>query len=160
MFEQSHAEVRRWIEEGLVDGLRIDHPDGLFDPAEYLVRLRELSGGAYTLVEKILEDGEELPEDFECEGTTGYDALGLVDRVFVDPAGEAPLTDLDTKLRGEPADYAAMTHGTKRWMADGLLNAEIRRLARLAPAVERSEAEAKPLSIDTLADALPYGDPT
>ncbi|GAA2198549.1 malto-oligosyltrehalose synthase [Sinomonas flava] len=153
VFEQSHAEVRRWIEEGLVDGLRIDHPDGLFDPAEYLVRLRELSGGAYTLVEKILEDGEELPEDFECEGTTGYDALGLIDRVFVDPAGEAPLTDLDTKLRGEAADYAAMIHGTKRWMADGLLNAEIRRLARLAAvpaaAVERSEAESKPLGLDT-----------
>jgi (1->4)-alpha-D-glucan 1-alpha-D-glucosylmutase len=132
VFEQSHAEVRRWIDEGLVDGLRIDHPDGLFDPTGYLERLRDLSGGAYTLVEKILEDGEALPEDFDCEGTTGYDALGLIDRLFVDPAGEGPLTELDSKLRGEPADFAAMVHTTKRWMADGLLNAEVRRLARLA----------------------------
>lgn len=165
VFEESHAEVRRWVEAGLVDGLRIDHPDGLRDPAEYLERLRELSGGAYTLVEKILEPGEELPEDFACEGTTGYDALGLVDRVLVDPAGEEPLTALDTRLRGEAADYAEMIHGTKRWMADGLLHAEMLRLARLAaaptveqteadsnPVVERSEAESKPLHV--LADAL------
>ncbi|MDQ0258593.1 (1-_4)-alpha-D-glucan 1-alpha-D-glucosylmutase [Sinomonas atrocyanea] len=163
VFEESHAEVRRWVEAGLVDGLRIDHPDGLRDPAGYLERLRELSGGAYTLVEKILEPGEALPADFPCEGTTGYDALGLVDRVLVDPAGEEPLTALDTRLRGEEADYAEMIHGTKRWMADGLLHAEILRLARIAAAGtvgERSgaegsrdaEAESKPL--DVLADAL------
>ncbi|AMM33494.1 Malto-oligosyltrehalose synthase [Sinomonas atrocyanea] len=158
VFEESHAEVRRWLEAGLVDGLRIDHPDGLRDPAEYLERLRELSGGAYTLVEKILEPGEALPADFPCEGTTGYDALGLVDRVLVDPAGEEPLTALDTGLRGEAADYAEMIHGTKRWMADGLLHAEILRLARLAAApaagggVGGSEAESEPL--DVLADAL------
>ncbi|BCT77021.1 hypothetical protein SCMU_28630 [Sinomonas cyclohexanicum] len=132
VFAQSHAEVRRWVEEGLVDGLRIDHPDGLLDPAQYLERLRDLSGGAYTLVEKILEPGEALPEHFECEGTTGYDALALLDRVLVDPAGEEPLTALDTVVRGEPADYGAMVHETKRWMADGLLRAEILRLARLA----------------------------
>jgi (1->4)-alpha-D-glucan 1-alpha-D-glucosylmutase len=164
VFAQSHAEVRRWIEEGLVDGLRIDHPDGLFDPEEYLERLRELSGGAYTLVEKILEPGESLPDDFACEGTTGYDALGLVDRVLVDPAGEAPLTGLDTRLRGEPADYAEMVHGTKRWMADGLLRAEILRLARLAaappPEQEGAAAEegragdSQRPSLDVLADAL------
>ncbi len=75
--------------EGLVDGLRVDHPDGLADPAGYLRWLKELSGGAYVLVEKILEPGEVLPGDFACEGTTGYDALADVDRVLVDPAGEA-----------------------------------------------------------------------
>lgn len=148
VFAQSHAEVRRWVEEGLVDGLRIDHPDGLLDPAQYLERLRDLSGGAYTLVEKILEPGEALPEHFECEGTTGYDALALLDRVLVDPAGEEPLTALDTVVRGEPADYGAMVHETKRWMADGLLRAEILRLARLA-AVPAAAVE-----LDTLADAL------
>ncbi|MDQ4488855.1 malto-oligosyltrehalose synthase [Sinomonas sp. ASV486] len=161
VFAQSHAEVHRWIEDGLVDGLRIDHPDGLMDPAEYLERLRELSGGAYTLVEKILEPGEVLPDDFECEGTTGYDALGLVDRVLVDPAGEEPLTALDTRLRGGPADYAAMIHETKRWMADGLLRAEVLRLARLAAAqvaegaaAEPSEEEPEPPSLEALAEAI------
>ena len=56
-----HVEIRRWFDEGLVDGLRVDHPDGLRDPAGYLDDLAELTGGAYVLVEKILEPGEELP---------------------------------------------------------------------------------------------------
>ena len=62
VFDETHAEIGRWFREGLVDGLRIDHPDGLADPAGYLEQLSELTGGAYVLVEKILEPGEKLPE--------------------------------------------------------------------------------------------------
>ncbi len=142
VFDEAHAEVRRWFDEGLVDGLRIDHPDGLADPKGYLARLRELTGGAYILVEKILEPGEKLPADWETEGTTGYDALADVDRLFVDPAGEAPLTDL---VPMEP--YAGMIHGTKRVIADGLLQSEVQRLVRLLP-------EDSGLNPDTAADAL------
>ncbi|MET4589076.1 malto-oligosyltrehalose synthase [Arthrobacter sp. 754] len=136
VFDEAHAEVKRWFSEGLVDGLRVDHPDGLADPEGYLRRLKEISGGAYVLVEKILEPGEELPAEFDCEGTTGYDALADLDRVLVDPAGEARLNALDAELRGatEPADYAAMILGTKRAIADGILRAEVLRLARLVPA--------------------------
>ena len=76
-FEQSHGEIGRWFSEGLVDGLRIDHPDGLADPAGYLADLATLTGGAYVLVEKILEPGEKLPVGWKCQGTTGYDALAL-----------------------------------------------------------------------------------
>jgi (1->4)-alpha-D-glucan 1-alpha-D-glucosylmutase len=149
VFDEAHAEVARWFREGLVDGLRVDHPDGLADPAGYLHRLKGISGGAYVLVEKILEPGEELPPEFECEGTTGYDALADVDRVLVDPAGQVPLDELDAQLRlaGEPADYAAMILGTKRAIADGILRSEILRLARLVP----SDAG---LSQDAAADAL------
>lgn len=136
VFDEAHAEVVRWFKGGLVDGLRIDHPDGLADPGGYLRRLKEVTGGAYVLAEKILEPGEELPPEFQCEGTTGYDALADVDRLFVDPEGEAPLTRLDARLRGsrKPADYAAMIHGTKRAIADGMLHSEILRLVRLLPA--------------------------
>ncbi|OFI40012.1 malto-oligosyltrehalose synthase [Arthrobacter sp. SW1] len=133
VFEESHAEILRWFREGLADGLRIDHPDGLADPAGYLARLKEATGGAYVLVEKILEPGESLPESFTCEGTTGYDALADVDRLFTDPDGEAGLDALDARLRGEPADYQAMIHGTKRRVTDGILHSEILRLARLLP---------------------------
>ncbi|WP_347111235.1 malto-oligosyltrehalose synthase [Paenarthrobacter sp. S56] len=135
VFDESHQEITRWFKEGLADGLRIDHPDGLADPEGYLARLREATGGAYLLVEKILEPGEKLPETFECEGTTGYDALADVDRLFVDPAAEAFLDDLDARLRGEPeaADYHVMIHGTKRRIADGILRSEILRLSRLVP---------------------------
>jgi (1->4)-alpha-D-glucan 1-alpha-D-glucosylmutase len=149
VFEEAHAEVGRWFNEGLVDGLRVDHPDGLADPAGYLRWLKELSGGAYILVEKILEPGEVLPQDFATEGTTGYDALADVDRVFVDPAGQQPLDDLDAKLResAAPADYAEMIRGTKRMIADGILRSEVLRLARLVP-------DSYGLSVEQAADAI------
>ncbi|SEP59030.1 malto-oligosyltrehalose synthase [Arthrobacter sp. OV608] len=149
VFQEAHAEVGRWCKEGLVDGLRVDHPDGLADPAGYLRWLKDLSGGAYILVEKILEPGETLPQDFATEGTTGYDALADVDRVFVDPAGEQPLNELDAKLResAAPADYAEMVRGTKRMIADGILRSEVLRLARLVP-------ESHGLPVEQAADAL------
>ena len=149
VFEEAHAEVGRWFREGLVDGLRVDHPDGLADPVGYLRWLKDLSGGAYVLVEKILEPGEDLPSEFACEGTTGYDALADVDRVFVDPAGEQALDALDAKLRNSdiPADYAGMIRGTKRMIADGILRSEVLRLARLVP-------ESHGLTVDQAADAI------
>ncbi|WP_427129848.1 malto-oligosyltrehalose synthase [Pseudarthrobacter sp. S9] len=135
VFDEAHEEVVRWFREGLVDGLRIDHPDGLADPEGYLRRLREVTGGSYLLIEKILEPGEELPSGFDCEGTTGYDALADVDRVFVDAGGQAALDALDTELRGgQPADYEDMIRGTKRRITDGILHSEMLRLARLMPA--------------------------
>ncbi|NYM12656.1 malto-oligosyltrehalose synthase, partial [Salmonella enterica subsp. enterica serovar Typhimurium] len=78
--------------EGLVDGLRVDHPDGLADPAGYARRLRShVLPEGYLVVEKILEPGEALPADWPVDGTTGYDALGEVERVFMHPvaAGDA-----------------------------------------------------------------------
>lgn len=149
VFEEAHAEVGRWFTEGLVDGLRVDHPDGLADPAGYLRRLKDLTGGAYVLVEKILEPGEVLPGDFACEGTTGYDALADVDRVLVDPAGQTALDELDAALRGTgaPADYAEMIRGTKRMIADGILRSEVLRLARLVPTDQG-------LSLEQTADAI------
>ena len=63
VFAETHVEIKRWFDEGLVDGLRVDHPDGLRDPKRYLDDLAALTGGAYVLVEKILEPGEHLPAD-------------------------------------------------------------------------------------------------
>jgi malto-oligosyltrehalose synthase/malto-oligosyltrehalose trehalohydrolase len=128
-FARSHAEIKRWFDEGLVHGLRVDHPDGLRDPKKYLDDLADLTRGAYVLVEKILEPGEELPHSWATAGTTGYDALGVIDRVLVDPDGEEPLDELETRLRG-PVDWHAMTHGTKREVADVILHSEVRRIAR------------------------------
>ena len=126
VFDETHSEVKRWFDEHLVDGLRVDHPDGLRDPAGYLDDLAELTGGAYVLVEKILEPGETLPSSWATAGTTGYDALGLVDRVLTAPvpAGELPQ---------DGQDWAAMIHGTKRAVADTILGSEIRRIVRELP---------------------------
>jgi (1->4)-alpha-D-glucan 1-alpha-D-glucosylmutase len=127
---RSHAEIRRWFDEGLVDGLRVDHPDGLRDPQRYLDDLAELTGGAYVLVEKILEPGEELPTSWATAGTTGYDALAHVDRVLTDPSGQAALDTLEARLRGAPVDWVGLIHDRKRDVADGILQSEVRRIVR------------------------------
>ncbi|GGC85848.1 malto-oligosyltrehalose synthase [Tersicoccus solisilvae] len=146
VFDASHTEIRRWVTDGLVDGLRIDHPDGLRDPAGYLDALADATGGVYVLVEKILEPGERLPSGWATAGTTGYDALADVDRLFTDPAGEA---GLDAVTGG--VDWAQLIHGTKRDFADGTLLAETRRLVRELPGdIGLDEATAQ----DALAELL------
>ncbi|MCU1438302.1 MAG: putative sugar synthase [Naasia sp.] len=148
VFARSHAEILRWVREGLADGLRIDHPDGLFDPGKYLDDLAEATGGAYVLVEKILEGDEQMPASWKTAGTTGYDALGDIERILVDPAGEAALTALDTQLRdGTAVDWHDMVHESKRAVADGILRSEVLRLDRVvADRVDRSD--------DRVADAI------
>lgn len=138
VFEESHREIARWITDGLADGLRVDHPDGLADPGGYLERLADATGAAYTLVEKILEPGEELPPWWRTDGTTGYDALAEIDRVLIDADGIARLDDLDAALRAETGLPEALPWhdlilSTKRMIADELLQSEIRRLVRALP---------------------------
>jgi (1->4)-alpha-D-glucan 1-alpha-D-glucosylmutase len=100
VFEASHAKVLALVAEGLVDGLRIDHPDGLADPAGYLARLRE-RGVERVWVEKILEADETL-RDWPVSGTVGYEFLNDVAALWVDPAGEAALTDLWASFDSTP----------------------------------------------------------
>ncbi|MGA9312579.1 MAG: malto-oligosyltrehalose synthase [Pseudonocardiaceae bacterium] len=133
VFEATHGEVLRWAAEGEVGGLRVDHPDGLTDPAGYLHRLREQAPDAWIVVEKILEPGEQLPASWPVAGTTGYDALAEVDGVLVDPAGESTLTALDTELTGVQTDWAQLVHDCKLDVATGMLGSELHRLAALAP---------------------------
>ena len=148
VFDESHAEILRWIREGLADGLRVDHPDGLQNPGGYLDRLAEATGNAYVLVEKILEHGETLPAHWQTAGTTGYDALADIDRVLVDPAGREPLDVLDAELRGTPApvEWEELIHGTKRGITDGILRSEVLRLDRLIPGIDAADALAELLA--------------
>lgn len=138
VFEESHREIVRWITEGLADGLRVDHPDGLVDPAGYLEDLADATGAAYTLVEKILEPGEQLPSWWRTDGTTGYDALAEIDRVLVDGDGVARLDALDARLREESGLPVAeawhdLTLSTKRMVAESILQSEVHRLVRALP---------------------------
>jgi len=132
VFDESHEEIIRWITDGLADGLRVDHPDGLADPAGYLDALAAATAGTYVLVEKILEGDEQLPTSWATAGTTGYDALAEIDRVLVDPAGRAALDALDSTLRDstDPVSWTLLIHGTKRAIADGILRSEVLRLER------------------------------
>ena len=155
VFDASHVEIRRWFQDGLVDGLRVDHPDGLLDPKGYLDDLAELTGGGYVVMEKILEPGERLPEAWATAGTTGYDALALIDRVLIDPAGEAPLSALAARL-GAPTDWPVLVHDSKRAVADGPLHAEVRRIVRDLMDVEgqgRTRPE-PPSLVDAVAELM------
>ena len=132
----------------------MDHPDGLRDPGGYLDDLAALTGGAYVLVEKILEPGETLLSSWATAGTTGYDALGLVDRVLTDPAGEAPLTALAERL-GAPTDWAELIHGSKRAIADRALHPEVRRIVRDLAGPEGEGTRPEPPSfVDAVAELL------
>jgi (1->4)-alpha-D-glucan 1-alpha-D-glucosylmutase len=136
VFRATHELIVQLVENGSVDALRIDHPDGLADPKGYLDRLAEASGGRWTVVEKILEPGEELPGDWPVAGTTGYDAMREVNGLFVDPAAEHELTELYQRLTGDQRDIAAHIEVGKRMVVTDLLPAEVRRMAALAPDVD------------------------
>ena len=140
VFDATHAEVRRWCEEDLVDGIRVDHPDGLADPVGYARRLRELVGpDRWLLVEKILAPGhgstppEVLEPAMPVGGTTGYDMLRLIDQLLVDGRGEGRLSELAAHYCGGPGDDAqvhAQSAELKRQIVTEDLEPELGRLVR------------------------------
>ncbi|WP_445170200.1 malto-oligosyltrehalose synthase [Mycolicibacterium sp. Dal123E01] len=131
VFETSHAEVARWFRDGLVDGIRIDHPDGLTDPTGYLRSLRDLVGPqAWIVIEKILAVGEPLDPTLPIDGTTGYDVLREVGGVFVDPTGEEALTDLVGSNGFDYHDVPDLLHQLKIGAATTTLASELARLCR------------------------------
>jgi (1->4)-alpha-D-glucan 1-alpha-D-glucosylmutase len=135
VFDETHELVLRLVAEGTVTGLRVDHPDGLRDPEGYLRRLYEATAGTWVVVEKILEPGEELPPSWPVAGTTGYDFLNLVGGLFVDPAGEAPLTELHARFTGTSADYHDLRREKKHLVMRQSLAADVHRVTDLAVAV-------------------------
>jgi (1->4)-alpha-D-glucan 1-alpha-D-glucosylmutase len=136
VFAATHAKVFELVDEGLVQGLRVDHPDGLADPRGYLERLR---GSVW--VEKILEPGESL-RDWPVEGTTGYEFANDVTALFVDPAGEELLASLYQELTGETRSFAQVAHEAKLELARTDFRREFERLRALLddPGVEEAAA--------------------
>lgn len=146
VFVDTHREILRWVAAGDVDGLRIDHPDGLADPEGYLTALADAAAGCWVVVEKILEPGEDLPASWQCAGTTGYDALRHITALLVDPAGEAPMTRIYADLTGGSTDFPDLAHELKLRAATTNLAAETQRLARLVPSV--------PSAFDAVAEVM------
>src|SRR5437764_9036528 len=132
VFQETHEKVLGLVAAGLVDGLRVDHPDGLANPREYLERLRE-SGVERIWVEKILEPGEPLRADWPVQGTTGYEFANDSTALFVDPAGEEPLTELYAELTGEQRPFAKVAHEAKLEVARTTFAQEFERLRALHP---------------------------
>ncbi|MFF4956232.1 malto-oligosyltrehalose synthase [Streptomyces sp. NPDC001222] len=136
VFTATHATLLRLLGEGVIDGLRVDHPDGLADPEGYLRRLHEATGGRWTVVEKILAAHERLPAAWPVAGTTGYDALHRLDGLFTDPAGAADLLGHYRRFAAPPGDRGGHWASTVRHAAYRVvtheLAAEVDRLTRLA----------------------------
>ncbi|UOZ11582.1 malto-oligosyltrehalose synthase [Amycolatopsis sp. WQ 127309] len=130
VFAETHGEVLRWVADGDVTGLRVDHPDGLADPGGYFRRLRENAPGAWIVAEKILHPGEPLPQTWPVDGTTGYDALREIAGVFVDAAAEPAYTALADEL-GVRTGYHDVEAEARRLVTDRILVAEVRRIAAL-----------------------------
>jgi (1->4)-alpha-D-glucan 1-alpha-D-glucosylmutase len=141
VFAATHEQIGRWAGEDSVVGLRVDHPDGLVDPLQYLTRLRELAGpDSWLLVEKILETGEVLPSDWPVHGTTGYDALVEVGGVFVRPGYEAMFDRTYRDLTSDERNCAEHVAAGKRTGVETILQAEVSRLARLVPEIADARA--------------------
>ncbi|MFJ5029221.1 malto-oligosyltrehalose synthase [Streptomyces sp. NPDC088560] len=136
VFDATHAKILRLLREGVLDGLRVDHPDGLADPDGYLARLHAASGGRWTVVEKILADGEALPPSWPVAGTTGYDALRRVGGLFTDRAGADELRTAYRRFAVPQTDRGGDWAATARRAAYQVLThelaAETDRLTRVA----------------------------
>ncbi|MFT4216550.1 MAG: malto-oligosyltrehalose synthase [Micropruina sp.] len=133
VFDASHALLLELHHAGVIDGFRIDHPDGLADPAGYLARLvARCRPGTPIWVEKILEGDERLP-DWACHGTTGYDAAAAIDAALIDPAGMDAVSASWAVTGGEP-ELDACLEASKRQVLAQLLQPELNRLQRTAVA--------------------------
>jgi (1->4)-alpha-D-glucan 1-alpha-D-glucosylmutase len=156
VFDAWHAEVARWCADGLVDGIRIDHPDGLSDPGEYLARLRALVGpDVWIVIEKILAVDEALEPTLPVGGTTGYDALREIGGLFVDPAGAPALTALFESAGVDYRQMPALLRQLKAATAAETLSSELARLRRSVVAVAGAD---HPLLPDAVAALLGHID--
>jgi (1->4)-alpha-D-glucan 1-alpha-D-glucosylmutase len=161
LFDRAHDLVLSLIGEGRLDALRIDHVDGLFDPREYCQRLQRRASAAarvpegdfYIVVEKILASHEAL-RDWPIAGTTGYDFINQVGGLFVDPAGEAPLTRIYHRFTGRTDDFDAVLYISKRRITEVNFASETNVLAREFHALSMSQWRSRDFTLHGMRAAL------
>jgi (1->4)-alpha-D-glucan 1-alpha-D-glucosylmutase len=155
VFEAAHARVKALIAEGRVTGLRLDHTDGLYDPADYFDRLRA-SGAAdlYVLAEKILEPGEKLPPAWKIEGTTGYDALAALNGLWIDASAEAKLGELYTRITGDALPFREHVYMGKRIVMRSSFAGEINVLAQALERIAEGNRRSRDFTLVSLTHAI------
>ena len=167
VFEQTHGKILDLIASGLVDGLRIDHIDGLADPRGYCRRLRRRSerllgarppaaalGHLPLYVEKILGQGEQVPGDWRVDGSTGYDFMNQVSLLQHDPAGAAPLGTLWSDLSGRPSDFLEELRQARQAMLTGPLAGDFETVAQALLQVARGDLMSRDLTLGAIRRAL------
>jgi (1->4)-alpha-D-glucan 1-alpha-D-glucosylmutase len=166
VFEDTHRLVLRLLHEGKIDALRIDHPDGLYDPRRYFERLQEgarrgraLPGRAsgasvYVTVEKILGEGERLPADWAVHGTTGYSFMNLVNGLFVDPSTEARVDRIYAAFIGRHIDFLETVHYSKIVIMMASLSSELNLLAGALNRIAKADRASRDFTFGALRRAL------
>ena len=152
VFEAMHALLFRLAGEGLVDGVRLDHIDGLAEPAAYVQRLRQrlealTQGPVYIVAEKILGAEESLPADWGIDGTTGYDFMDQVAAVMHDPDGVALLDAIWKEYRTDPDGFDYLVHSTRRRLLERNFASEFNALTSALHALARSAVATRDLSL-------------
>ncbi|WP_181707174.1 malto-oligosyltrehalose synthase [Chthonobacter rhizosphaerae] len=155
LFEHAHRLVFDLIDRGILDGLRIDHIDGLLDPKTYCHRLRERAPKPiYLVVEKILAEHEPLRPDWDVDGTTGYEVTNLLTGVLTDPAGERTLTESYRAFTGQTQSFPAIVRASKLAIMDNEMAGELNTLARDAARIARSNPRTADFTQNVLRRAL------
>ncbi|MBD2704023.1 malto-oligosyltrehalose synthase [Spirosoma sp. BT702] len=156
VFEHAHEHTKNLLKTGVIQGLRVDHIDGLHDPSRYLEQLREMAGeDAYIVVEKILEAGEALPSNWPIQGETGYQFLAQVNNLFTQTGSQQKFTQFYTKLLGEKQVISRELHDKKAYILDEHMRGELANLTRLFQELNLiEEKELAALPDDTLKGAI------
>jgi (1->4)-alpha-D-glucan 1-alpha-D-glucosylmutase len=157
VFQQTHDCIVRLLDAGRIDGLRIDHPDGLYDPEQYFTRLQHAGNGSkrhYIVVEKILTRDEQIPENWPIEGTTGYNFLNLVNGLFVEPANEKKMNWIYRRFIGENVSFEDLVYQSKKLVIDASLNSELNLLANDLSRIALAERHTCDFTLKSLRDAL------
>src|SRR5580693_500208 len=163
VFEATHRLVFRLMGEGKVDGLRIDHPDGLYDPRQYFERLNRGIAEAtktsenethYVVIEKILSGAERLPDEWPVCGTTGYDFANLVNGVFVDPAAAIPMERTYRSFADDEIDLDELAYSCRLLIMQVALASELNVLANQLTRIALSKRRTCDFTLNSLRDAL------
>jgi (1->4)-alpha-D-glucan 1-alpha-D-glucosylmutase len=157
VFDDVHVLLRAMVEKGQVQGVRLDHIDGLADPKSYLIRLQEAIGAEqpfYLLVEKILGPGEVLRPSWPVAGTTGYEFAQALSGLFVDPASAAPMNAAYEAFLDAHVDYTTMVRETKRRILTRNLAGELEFLRDLAKTLAERDPTTRDYGPDSLRRAI------
>jgi (1->4)-alpha-D-glucan 1-alpha-D-glucosylmutase len=190
VFAATHKLIRRLLAEGTIQGLRIDHCDGMFNPRQYLIRLQMLYAASqcsgaepvaplaengieldiqrtfgqhsaiireaplYVLVEKILEPGEELPDEWPVDGTSGYEFTNLVNGIFIQQKNEREFSKIYHRFINGTADVDALIYNSKKLIMHSALSSEVNVLTNLLAEVSTEDRRARDFTLKTLRDAI------
>jgi (1->4)-alpha-D-glucan 1-alpha-D-glucosylmutase len=154
VFADMHEKLLALVSEGKIDGIRLDHVDGLYDPAGYFGLLRGRVGGIWIGAEKILSANESLPEDWPIDGTTGYDWLAAVNGLLVDPRGEETFTRIYREMTGESRSFAEQVREAKRTVLRSSLASELGMLALRLERLATRDRRSRDFTLATLRRAL------